>query len=89
MPPGAIHWNCSGGKTVLATVPEAASITVLTTAWARAEVLIPALAEAPALATVLPAPAKLLAQCLEAGSAEGFAEECERFLRQEEARYIR
>lgn len=35
------------------------------------------------------APAKLLAQRLEEGSAEGFAEECERFLRQEEARYIR
>ena len=33
-------------------------------------------------------PAKLLAQCLEEGSTEGFAEECERFLRQEEARYI-
>lgn len=36
----------------------------------------------------VPSPAKLLAQCLEEGSAEGFAEECERFLRQEEARYI-
>ena len=72
MPPGAIPWNCSGGKTALAAVPEAASITALTTAWARAEVLIPA----------------RLAQCLEEGSTEGFAEECERFLRQEEARYI-
>ena len=35
------------------------------------------------------APAKLLAQRLEEGNAEGFAEECGRFLRQEEARYIR
>ena len=37
----------------------------------------------------VPSPAKLLAQCLEEGSAEGFAEECERFLRQEEVRCIR
>ena len=44
----------------------------------------PGLDNGPALA-----PAKLLAQRLEEGSAEGFAEECERFLRQEEARYIR
>ena len=41
---------------MLATVPEAASITVSTTAWARAEVWIPALAEAPAWQRFWPRP---------------------------------